>query len=160
MILQKVTARVNAINNDSSKSEESFLEDFQTFKKSFLAKVNVFKKQLLTSYTTDNVNKSNNSDRLIILLEENIGFLKEQLNKKDKVIDSLLNQLSKQNDSAPHNKTSNTISTQTELITDSKLTESSKKSEKSNTDRVKKENKNKTHIDPKQSTPLHKNAGR
>ena len=158
MILQKVTARVNAINNDSSKSEESFLEDFQTFKKSFLAKVNVFKKQLLTSYTTDNVNKSNNSDRLIILLEENIAFLKEQLNKKDKVIDSLLNQLSKQNDSAPHNKTSNTISTQTELITDSKLTESSKKSEKSNTDRVKKENKNKTHIDPKQSTPLHKNA--
>ena len=70
----------------------------------------------------------------------------------------MLNQLSKQNDSAPHNKTSNTISTQTELITDSKLTESSKKSEKSNTDRVKKENKNKTHIDPKQSTPLHKNA--
>ena len=92
----------------------------------FFAEVNVFKKQLLTSYTTDNVNKSNNSDRLIILLEENIAFLKEQLNKKDKVIDSLLNQLSKQNDSAPHNKTSNTISTQTELITDSKLTESSK----------------------------------
>ena len=85
-ILQKVTARVNAINNDSSKSEESFLEDFQTFKKSFLAKVNVFKKQLLTSYTTDNVNKSNNSDRLIILLEENIAFLKEQINKKDKKI--------------------------------------------------------------------------
>ena len=79
-ILQKVTARVNAINNDSSKSEESFLEDFQTFKKSFLAKVNVFKKQLLTSYTTDNVNKSNNSDRLIILLEENIAFLKDQIN--------------------------------------------------------------------------------
>ena len=94
----EVTDRVNAIDNNSRKSEESFLEDFWTFKKSFLAEVNVFKKQLLTSYTTDNVNKSNNSDRLIILLEENIGFLKEQLNKKDKVIDSLLNQLSKQND--------------------------------------------------------------
>ena len=91
----QVTDRVNAIDNDSSKSEESFLEDFRTFKNSFFAEVNVFEKQLLTSYTTNNVNKSNNSDRLIILLEENIAFLKEQINKKDKVIDSLLNQISK-----------------------------------------------------------------
>ena len=44
------------------------------------------------------------------------------------------------------------------MITDSKLTESAKKSEKSNTERVKNENKNKTHNDLKQSTPLHKNA--
>ena len=65
-----------------------FLEDFRTFKKPFLAKVNVFKKQLLASYTKDTVNKSNNSDRLIILLEEYIAFLKEQTSKK--VIDSLL----------------------------------------------------------------------
>ena len=80
------------------------------------------------------------------------------MSRKDKFIDSLLNQLSKQNDSAPHNKTSDTISTQTEIITDFKLTESSKESEKSNTERVKNENKNITHIDPKQSTPIHKNA--
>ena len=90
----EVTDRVNAIHNDSSESAESFLEDFGTFKKSLFAEVNVFMKQLLT-YTTDNFNKSNNSDRLIILLEENIAFLKEQINKKDKVIDSLLNQISK-----------------------------------------------------------------
>ena len=84
------------------------------------------------------------------------------MSKKDKFIDSLLNQLSKQNDSAPHNKTSDTISTQTEIIRDFKLTESFKESEKSNTERererVKNENKNITHIDPKQSTPIHKNA--
>ena len=85
----EATDRVNAIVNDSSKSEESFFEDFRTFKKSFLAEVNVFKKQLLTSNTKDNVNKSTNSDRVIILLEENIAFLKEQINKKDKVVDSL-----------------------------------------------------------------------
>ena len=86
-------------------------------------------------------------------------FLKEQISKKDKNVDSLLNQLSKQNDSAPHYKTSNTISTQTELLTDSKLTESSKKSKKSNTKKVSREwKKNITHIDPKQSTPLHKNT--
>ena len=80
------------------------------------------------------------------------------MSKKDKFIDSLLNQLSKQNDSTPHNKTSDTISTQTEIITDFKLTESSTESEKSNTKRVKNENKNITHIDPKQSTPIHKNV--
>ena len=85
----EATHRVNAIVNDSSKSEESFFEDFRTFKKTFLAEVNVFKKQLLTSNTKDNVNKSTNSDRVIILLEENIAFLKEQINKKDKVVDSL-----------------------------------------------------------------------
>ena len=85
----EVTDRANAIDNDSSKSEESFLEDFRTFKKSFFAEVNVFKKQLLASYTTDYVNKSSNSDRLIILLEENIAFLNKQINEKDKVIDSL-----------------------------------------------------------------------
>ena len=71
-----VTERINAIENDFSKSGESILEDFRTFKKSFLAEVNVSKKQLLTSYTTGNINKSNNSDRLIILLVENIAFLK------------------------------------------------------------------------------------
>ena len=154
----EVTDRVNAIHNDSSESAESFLEDFGTFKKSLFAEVNVFMKQLLT-YTTDNFNKSNNSDRLIILLEENIAFLKEQISKKDEdKVYSLLTQLSKQNDLAPHNKTSNTISIQTELITDSKLTESSKKFKKCNTGTVKSENKNTTHIDPKQSASLHKNA--
>ena len=61
----------------------------------------------------------------------------------------MLNQLSKPKDSALQNKNSNTIFTQTELITDSKLTEPSKKSEKSNTEKVKNENKNKTYIDPK-----------
>ena len=114
-----VTDRVNAIDNDSSRSEEVFQKIFRHLKKSFFSKVNIFKKQLLTSYTTDNVNKSNDSDRLIILLEENIAFLKEQVSKKDKVADSLLNQLSKQNDSAPHNNTSNTISTQIEFIAES-----------------------------------------
>ena len=64
------------------KSEENFLEDFRTFKKTFLAEVNVFKKQLLRSYTTDNVNKSNNSDRLITFLEENFAFLMEQITKE------------------------------------------------------------------------------
>ena len=45
----EVSNRVNGIDNDSDKSEESLLEDFGTFKNSFLAEVNVFKKQLQTS---------------------------------------------------------------------------------------------------------------
>ena len=113
--------------------------------------VNVFKQQLLTSYTTVNVSKSNSS-------EENIAFVNAQINKTDKVIDSLLNQLSKQNDSALHNKTYITAFTQSELITDSKLTDSSIKSEKTNTESVKNENKKITHIVSKPSTSLHKIA--
>ena len=66
----------------------------------FFAQVNVFTQQILISSATDNVNQSNvqkpnSSDRLIILSEENIAFLKEQVHQKDKVINSLLNQLSK-----------------------------------------------------------------
>ena len=66
----------------------------------FFAQVNVFTQQILILSATDNVNQSNvqkpnSSDRLIILSEENIAFLKEQVNQKDKVINSLLNQLSK-----------------------------------------------------------------
>ena len=65
-------------------------------------------------------------------------------------------------DSTPHNKISNTkpttISVQTELITDSKSTESSNKTKNSNTERVQHGSKNMTRIDPKQSTPLHKNV--
>ena len=73
----EVTKRINLIDNNSSKSGENFLEDFE-----FLAELYVFQKQSLTSYATGNVNKSNNSDRLMILLEENIAFLKEQISKK------------------------------------------------------------------------------
>ena len=98
---------------------------------------------------------------MTILLEENTAFLKEQINRKDKVIDSLLNQLSRKNDSTQHNKTSNTkanaISIQTELIADSKSTESSKKREHSRKSTEQKQNL--TYIDPEQPTPLHNNAG-
>ena len=65
----------------------------------------------------------------------------------------MLNQLSKKNDSTPHNKISNT-----KPITDSKSTESANKTKNSNTERVQHGSKNMTLIDPKQSTPLHKNA--
>ena len=62
MILQiktRLQKNINAMDNDSSKSKESFVEDFWVFKKSFFTDVNVFNHQLLTPYVTDNVNKSN-----------------------------------------------------------------------------------------------------
>ena len=67
----EVTESVNAIDNDSGNSKECFGEDFRTFKKSLFAQVNVFKYKLLTSYAPynvklkSNVNKLNNSDRLL-----------------------------------------------------------------------------------------------
>ena len=46
---------------------------------------------------SDNVNKLDNSNKLSMLLKDNIVFLKEKINKKGRVMDSLLSQLSKKN---------------------------------------------------------------
>ena len=46
---------------------------------------------------SDNVHKLDNSNKLSMLLKDNIVFLKEKINKKDRVMDSLLSQLSKKN---------------------------------------------------------------
>ena len=66
-----------------------------------------------------NVNKLDNLNRLIMLLENNIAFLKQQINQEDRAIDYLLKQLPKRNDLAPQKKNSNvkvkTISIQTEV---------------------------------------------
>ena len=46
---------------------------------------------------SDNVNKLDNSNKLSMLLKDNIVFLKEKINKKGRIMDSLLSQLSKKN---------------------------------------------------------------
>ena len=46
---------------------------------------------------SDNIHKLDNSNKLSMLLKDNIVFLKEKINKKDRVMDSLLSQLSKKN---------------------------------------------------------------
>ena len=58
-----------------------FLHEFESFKNSIL------------NTTSKN---TGNQEHIVTLLLDNIAFLKDQLRRKDKVIDSLINQLSKE----------------------------------------------------------------
>ena len=64
--------------------------------------MNLFKNELLTSfkhYTKSHSHEpSNNTDRIISLLQDQIEFLQEQLKSKDKIINSLIENLSRNND--------------------------------------------------------------
>ena len=59
----------------------------------FLHEVKSFKDNILNT-TPKN---TGNQEHIISLLLDNITFLKDQLRQKDKVIDSLINQFSQQN---------------------------------------------------------------
>ena len=62
-------------------------------KSSFFAEVNSFKNKYLNSYSNDV--SINNSGCFIKQLQDNINFLRQQLKNKHKMINSLLQQLSK-----------------------------------------------------------------
>ena len=80
------------------KFKEGFLEEFKELKTTFFAEVNSFKKQILTSHKILQSTSQNSETTEMTRLREDILFLKEQIRKKDKVIDSLLCQLSKRDD--------------------------------------------------------------
>ena len=78
------------------------LEKLGIMKSSFLTEVNSFKNEFLQSCVkhspSDQVHANSTSEvsqRFINHLEEQISFLREQLRNKDKIISSLINQLSK-----------------------------------------------------------------
>ena len=64
--------------------------------------MNLFKNELLTSfkhYTKSHSHEpSNNTDRIISLLQDQIEFLQEQLKSKDKIINSVIGNLSRNDD--------------------------------------------------------------
>ena len=73
-------------------------------KYSFFKEVNSFKKQLLETSEidptriqsqTDNINITSILERLIVQLQDQISTLKNQLGRKDKVINTLLEKLEK-----------------------------------------------------------------
>ena len=70
-------------------------------KELFFTEMNLFKNKLLTSLKHNNKSQSqetsNNTDR-ISLLQDQIEFLQEQLKSKDKIINSLIENLSKNDD--------------------------------------------------------------
>ena len=63
-------------------------------KELFLTEMNLFKNELLTSLKPSSKSHSqetsNNTDRIISLLQDQIAFLQEQLKSKDKIITSLM----------------------------------------------------------------------
>ena len=78
------------------------LEEFRNMKSSFLTEVKSFKKEFLQSYVKHSPSEkvhgnstSEISEMFINYLEEEIWFLREQLRNKDKIINSIITQLSK-----------------------------------------------------------------
>ena len=78
------------------------LEEFRNIKSSFLTEVKSFENEFLLSCVKHSPSEqvhgnstSEISERFINHLEEQISFLREQLRNKDKIINSLINQLSK-----------------------------------------------------------------
>ena len=83
----------NIPRNNFHQFENDFLDEFNEFKSKFLHEVKSFKDNILNT-TPKN---AGNQEHIIILLLDNITFLKDQLRQKDNVIDSLINQFSQQN---------------------------------------------------------------
>ena len=88
----------NNMKEEFYKFKEDFMEEFKELKTTFFAEVNSFKNQILTSHEILQSTSQNSETTEMIRLREDILFLKEQIRNKDKVIDSLLCQLSKRDD--------------------------------------------------------------
>ena len=71
--------------------KNEFLDEFNGLK--FLHEVKSFKDSILNTA----LKHTGNQEHIITLLLDNVTFLKDQLHQKDKVIDSLINHLPKQN---------------------------------------------------------------
>ena len=80
------------------------INEFESMKYSLFKGLNSFKKQLLETpeidpteiqSQTDNINISCILERLIVQLQDQVSTLKNQLDRKDKVINTLLEKLEK-----------------------------------------------------------------
>ena len=71
-------------------------------KELFFTEMNLFKNELLTSLKHNSKSHShetsNNTDKIISLLQDQIEFLQKQLKSKDKIINSLIENLSRNDD--------------------------------------------------------------
>ena len=87
------------LKEDFNNFKNLMINEFESMKYSFFKEVNSFKKQLLETSEidltqiesqTDNINISSILERLIAQLQDQVSTLKNQLDRKDKVIDTLL----------------------------------------------------------------------
>ena len=122
----------DSIDNKLKDFKESVLKEFNSFKTMFFTEVNHMKSQLLSNYKPHNINTStDNFERLITILQENNEFLKEQLKQKDKIIDNLFKQLSRNDDFIK-------LTSKTEQITEAlhKQVENDQKTESTQTEEM------------------------
>ena len=127
-------------------TSSSIKTDFEDFKSNFIETLNVqtelfmnqqkellftemnsFKNELLTSLNHNTKSHShepnNNTDRIISLLQGQIEFLQEQLKSKDKIINSLIENLSRNDDVFFSQKAATLKLLKTKLITNNYKTQ-------------------------------------
>ena len=92
------------LKEDFNNFKNLMINEFESMKYSFFKEVNSFKKQLLETSEidptriqsqTDNINITSILERLIVQLQDQVSTLKNQLDRKDKVIGTLLEKLEK-----------------------------------------------------------------
>ena len=92
------------LKEDFNNFKNLMINEFESMKYSFFKEVNSFKKQLLETSEidptriqsqTDNINITSILERLIVQLQDQVSTLKNQLDRKDKVINTLLEKLEK-----------------------------------------------------------------
>ena len=91
---QKIETEKEDITEQFHQFKNDFLDEFNGFKTKFLHEVKSFKDSIFNT-TPKN---TGNQEHIVTLLLDNITFLKDQLRQEDNVIDSLINQLSEEND--------------------------------------------------------------
>ena len=102
----------NTSENEENHNEEfdnfkkNFLEEFNDSKRSFFHKVKTLKEDILKLQNATPENPDN-QQQIITLLHNDIRFLREQLQQKDKFVDSLMKQLLLQNEYVLQQKYSN-----------------------------------------------------
>ena len=95
------------LKEDFNNFKNLMINEFESMKYSFFKEVNSFKKQLLETSEidptriqsqTDNINITSILERLIVQLQDQVSTLKNQLDRKDKVINTLLEKLEKKHE--------------------------------------------------------------
>ena len=109
-VLKVCTQNTSSIKNDFGDFKSNFIEtlNVQTElfmnqqKELFFTEMNLFKKELLTSIkhnTKSHLHKpSNNTDKIISLIQDQIELLQEQLKSKDKTVNFLIENISRNDD--------------------------------------------------------------
>ena len=124
---QEIETEKGDITEQFHQFKNDFLDEFNGFKTKFLHEVKSFKDSILNT-TPKN---TGNQEHIITLSLDNIIFLKDQPRQKGKVIDSLINQLSKQNDYLFQKRnTDNQLETKIETVESKEENAKSKETEK------------------------------